>query len=166
MRGHVTLELSIIEAAHLSDLVEQFLEVLGDPGSGNDPSEDPAVARLTPEAYRDDPEAAAEFRRLTAPDLLERRRADARLMSTTLLRDGQRLSPESIDAAEADELLTVSLDSEASGAWMRTLNALRLVLASRLGIETDDDHLDSDPRFGIYDWLGYRLDGLVRAVAS
>ena len=49
-------------------------------------------------------------------------------------------------------------------AWLRTLAAIRLVLASRLGIEVAEDHDPDDPRFGIYDWLGYRLDGLVAAV--
>ena len=50
---------------------------------------------------------------------------------------------------------------------MRTLTAIRLVIASRLGIEDEDDRDEDDPRFGVYDWLGYRLEGLhagVRAV--
>jgi len=51
-------------------------------------------------------------------------------------------------------------------AWLRTLAAVRLVLATRLGIGDADEHLDGDPRFGIYDWLGYRLDGLVRAMSG
>jgi len=42
--------------------------------------------------------------------------------------------------------------------------AIRLVLASRLGIVDADDHDEDDPRFGIYDWLGYRLHGLVTAI--
>ena len=43
------------------------------------------------------------------------------------------------------------------------LAAIRLVLATRLGIRSEEDHDEDDPRFGIYDWLGYRLDGLVQA---
>ncbi len=42
----------------------------------------------------------------------------------------------------------------------------RLVLATRLGIRSDDDHDPADPRFGVYDWLGYRLDGLVQAATA
>lgn len=34
----------------------------------------------------------------------------------------------------------------------------------RLGIVEAEDHDSDDPRFGIYDWLGYRLDGLVGAL--
>ena len=37
-------------------------------------------------------------------------------------------------------------------------------LATRLGVAEADDHDSADPRFGIYDWLGYRLDGLVGAL--
>lgn len=163
MSAPLELELSLIEAAHLTDLVEQFLEVL-DGGTDDDPTDDPAVARLVPDAYRDDDAAASEFRRLTQSDLLDRRRDDAQRVAWTLLRDGERLSPGSLEPEAFDDRLRVTLDSESARAWLRTLTALRLVLASRLGISTDDDHADDDPRFGVYDWLGYRLDGLVRAL--
>ena len=46
------------------------------------------------------------------------------------------------------------------------LAAIRLVLATRLGIRSEEDHDVDDPRFGIYDWLGYRLDGLVQAAST
>ena len=49
-------------------------------------------------------------------------------------------------------------------ALLRTLSAIRLVLATRLGIQADDDHDASEPRFGIYDWRGYRLDSLISAI--
>lgn len=160
MTGSIELDLSLIEAAHLTDLIDQFLEVVTAPGS----TDDPAVARLVPDAYRDDEAAASEFRRLTQSDLLDGRRVDAQVVATTLLRDGERLSPASLNVTQFDERLHVVLDRPASGAWLRTLSALRLVLATRLGIHSEDDHDDTDGRFGIYDWLGYRLDGLVRAL--
>ncbi len=62
--------------------------------------------------------------------------------------------------------MQLRLDPEDLQAWLRTLAAIRLVLATRLGIKTEDDHDEDDPRFGIYDWLGYRLDGLVRAAEA
>ena len=49
-------------------------------------------------------------------------------------------------------------------ALLRTLAAIRLVLASRLGVDDEDTHDNDDPRFGIYDWLGYRLDALLTAL--
>ena len=60
------------------------------------------------------------------------------------------------------EQTDIRLDPDEVQAWLRTLAAIRLVLATRLGIEGADDHDEDDPRFGIYDWLGYRLDGLVQ----
>lgn len=163
MTETIELDLSLVEAAHLTDLIEQFLSVLtvevGTPATA-----DPAVARLVPDAYPDDAEAAGEFRRLTQSDLLDRRRSDAAAVAATLLLDGERVTPASIDATRLDERLRVTLDATATQAWLRTLSALRLVLATRLGIETEDDHAEDDARFGIYDWLGYRLDALVRAL--
>jgi hypothetical protein len=155
----VVLEMARLEAAHLTDLVEQFAELLAD-GS----VDDPAVARLVPDAYRDDPEAAADFRSVTQGDLLERRVADTRTVRDSLRVDGERLVVAEMDESAATEILTLPLDEGQGAAWLRTLAALRLVLAARLGITDEDDHDDGDPRFGVYDWLGYRLDGLLHAL--
>lgn len=165
MRPAIELDLSLVEAAHLTDLIDQFLDVLT-VEVGTAATADPAIARLVPDAYPDDADAAGEFRRLTQADLLDRRRSDARAVAATLFLDGEPVTPASLDPARRDERLRVPLDSAASQAWLRTLSALRLVLATRLGIETEDDHADDDPRFGVYDWLGYRLDGLVRALSD
>lgn len=154
----VVLELSRIEAAHLARLVVQFGELLQDSISDDG---DPAIARLVPAAY-DDEEAAREFRRLTEADLLDRRRDDAdRVLAS--LGDSATL-PEDLDDPALLEQVQIRLDPLTARAWLRTLAAIRLVLASRLGIEVAEDHDADDPRFGIYDWLGYRLDGLVAAV--
>ena len=154
----VVLELSRIEAAHLARLVVQFGELLQDSISDDG---DPAIARLVPAAY-DDEEAAREFRRLTEADLLDRRRDDAdRVLAS--LGDSVTL-PEDLDDPALLEQVQIRLDQLTARAWLRTLAAIRLVLASRLGIEVAEDHDPDDPRFAIYDWLGYRLDGLVAAV--
>lgn len=150
----VVLEVSHLEALHLAGIVGQFRDVLA--GSRRD--DDPAVARLTPDAYPDDEEATREFRRLTADDLLERRSDDAAVVLQTLGMDGGDTD------ADPDATISVALGESEALAWMRTLSAVRLVLASRLGIQTEDDHQPDDPRFGVYDWIGYRLDGLVAAL--
>ncbi|WP_127819533.1 DUF2017 family protein [Microbacterium sp. CPCC 204701] len=154
----VVLELSRIEAAHLARLVVQFGDLLQDSIADD---EDPAIARLVPAAYVDE-EAAREFRRLTEADLLDRRRDDAERVLASL-GDSAAL-PEDLDDPALLEQAQVRLDPLTARAWLRTLAAIRLVLASRLGIEVAEDHDPDDPRFGIYDWLGYRLDGLVAAV--
>ncbi|WP_029149759.1 DUF2017 family protein [Microbacterium indicum] len=153
----VILTLTRIEATHLLDLVTQFAELVGE-----DPQhDDPAVERLTPPAYTDDPDAAREFQQVTRGELLGRRAHDAAIVQQDLQR---------IDHAELDEALSpvdVSIEGEEKlEAWLRTLAAVRLVLASRLGIDAGAEHDDADPRFGLYEWLGYRLEGLIEAAES
>jgi hypothetical protein len=150
----VVLEMTRIEAGHLADLVRQFADLVSDGAA-----DDPAVARLVPDAYPDDPDSAREFRDLTERSLLQRRADDAGIVLVGL-GTGDVTAPTDPSAREP---YIVSLDGDALGAWLRTLAALRLVLASRLGIRTEDDHDEDDPRFGVYDWIGYRLDGLVQA---
>ena len=154
----MTMRMTLLEAAHLSDLVGQLQELLA-AGAGSDP----AVRRLVPDAYRDDPEASAEFRGLTQADLLARRAADAGTVRASLRHDGGDLVAAELDRTQAEDVLEVELDREVSDAWLRTLAALRLVMAERLGV-TDEEHRDDDPRFGVYEWLGYRLEGLLQAL--
>lgn len=151
----VVLEISGLEALHLAGIVGQFRDVVTDTRR----ADDPAVARLLPDAYPDDDEATQEFRRLTGDDLLGRRASDAEVVLRTLGMDGGAR-----DDGDPDATLTIALGEEEAMSWMRTLSAVRLVMATRLGIRSEDDHQPDDPRFGIYDWIGYRLDGLVTAL--
>lgn len=157
----VVLELSRLEATHLAGLVMQFAEVLEETGDAT--PDDPAVLRLVPDAYTD-PAAAREFRELTQRELLERRAEDAATVLESLrgtaAEDASTLAD---DGSAADDTALIRLDSSQLHAWLRTLAAIRLVLASRLGIVEEEDHDEDDPRFGVYEWIGYRLDGLVRA---
>lgn len=155
----VVVELARIEAAHLAGLVAQFSDLLTDT---EESAHDPAIARLVPDAYTDDAEAATEFRDLTQDDLLDRRRDDANVVLASL---GEAASlAEDATEEQLTEAVTVQLEPSTVQSWLRTLAAIRLVMASRLGIDTQDDHDPEDPRYGIYDWLGYRLDGLVGAL--
>lgn len=155
----VVLEVARLEAAHLAGLVGQFAELLREsaPDDG-----DPAIARLVPSAYADDEDAAQEFRALTQADLLGRRGSDAGLVLASLQHAAQ--IPEDPDDPALLEEVEITLDPETAQAWLRTLAAVRLVLATRLGVVEEDDHEHDDPRFGVYDWIGYRLDGLVAAL--
>ncbi len=155
------IEFAALEVTHLRDLLDQFaamLEAQGDPVS----PDDPAVARLVPDAYADDPAAAREFRSLTQADLLQRRIDDARLMSDSL---GTAVGADA-STAPPDSTVLVTLDTDATTAWLRTLAALRLVLASRLGITDEADEDLEDPLFGVYEWLGFRLDSLLGALET
>ena len=152
----VVLEVARLEAAHLSALVGQFADLV----DGSTPAhEDPALARLVPTAYPDDDEAAREFRTLTETDLLTRRRADAEIVLFSLA-EAAGIPDDPEDPALLEQV-EIRLEPETVRAWLRTLAAVRLVMAERLQITEPEDHDPDDPRFGIYDWLGYRLDGLV-----
>lgn len=153
----IRLPLAVVEGIHLAGLVEEFTDVL----AGFDEDPDPGLARLTPAPYPDDAEASAEFAAATRDDLLDRRTADAAVVRHGLT---PFLSTAADDLAEDDALARRDVVIPASDidAWLRTLTSLRLVIATRLDITADDDDHDlEDPRFGVYDWLGFRLDGLI-----
>ena len=86
------------------------------------PPDDPAVARLLPPGHRDDDELAEGFRRMTEDGLRERKRAGLELASAAL----GRPDPVVLDRSEAAALLKGMTD-------------VRLVLAERLGLRTDED---------------------------
>ena len=81
------------------------------------------LARLFPDAYPDDQEAAAEFRRYTESGLRESKQSNARTALATL------------DAPGTEHRLT---DVEVQ-AWLGALNDLRLALGTRLDV-TEDWH--------------------------
>ncbi len=121
---------------------------------------DPALRRLLPDAYRDDEEASAEFRRYTDQSLRGSKRADA-----TIVRQG---------LASIAVMGERVLDDAQVQAWLRFVTDARLMLASRLGIETaaDIDRIEmlgdrDDPRRGayaVYEWLVAILGGLLEAI--
>ena len=175
--GAVTAEPGEVEAAVLSSAVEQLLHLLGTQDDAHDDPlaamvglpagdvarpDDPALARLLPDAYRpdatDEPgfdaaEAAADFRRYTEADLRAGKRANASVVLQTLagLSGGGRLR---LDRLQAD-------------AWLGALNDLRLVLGTRLGVtdDPDDQQLPEDPELAhamqVYGWLGWLQESLL-----
>jgi hypothetical protein len=124
---------------------------------------DPAVSRLFPDVYRDDPAEAAEFRRLTEDDL---RAGKLDQVSEVL----SRLGPGGGD---------VRLDDEAADAWLRALTDVRLVLGNTLGIRDDldleselDEAVLADPisarvgQLSVYAYLSFLQESLVEALTS
>ena len=166
------LTVSRMEAQQLADLVAQFSELL-EPHAGPDAmssgtidaTADPALARLAPNPYPDDDDAAAEFHEATRRDLLERRQNDALRVLADLAPSFASGDPNDPDPAA--DTIDLVIEGDAGWAWMRTLTAIRLVIATRLGISgEDDDHDPQDDRFAVYDWIGFRLDGIVRALET
>lgn len=148
--------ITAIEEYHLAQLVDDFIDLIDTSRS----DEDPAIERLTPTPYPQDVASAVEFAESTRDDLLDRRLADARRMRSGLGSFDAEFSP----ANEAEALISreLAVPAEDIDSWLRTLTAIRLVVATRLGITTEDDS-PPNARHEVYDWLGYRLELLIEA---
>jgi Domain of unknown function (DUF2017) len=117
---------------------------------------DPALDRLLPSAYPDSEEDAAEFRRFTEQELCDDKVAGALSMATTL------------SAPPVDGRVRVRLDVPTAVGWLRSLTDIRLVLATRIGIDEEGKPPALSERdrfsFAVYNWLGAMQWTLVKAV--
>ncbi|MGZ4495344.1 MAG: DUF2017 domain-containing protein [Nocardioides sp.] len=172
------------EADLLRSLASQLVELLRNetaaPTAGEDPLEtlldfsgpttapdDPVLARLFPTAYSDDEEAAGEFRRYTEATLRDHKAQGAAAIIETLEEAGL---PDEL--AEESLVLDVELNVGQAVTWMKSFTDVRLALATRLGVEEDDEDYwlalpDDDPRthvHDIYEWVGYLQETLVLAL--
>ena len=119
--------------------------------------DDPVLARLLPDGYRDDPDAAGEFRKYTEPGLRSAKQQAALQMLDTLPDAGGR----------------IQLTSEQAQAWLKALNDVRLALGVRLDVTEDFEQQWSklgrdDPQWAAYEvyaWLGAVQESLVQALA-
>ena len=143
------------ESADLfDDLEKMFNETSAEPP---ETPADPVLARLLPDAYREDPEAAGEFRKYTESSLREAKKYFAQTMLETLPPAGGR----------------GKLSADQARDWLRALNDVRLMFGVRLEVTEDFEEqlagLDpKDPRvaaFEVYGWLGAVQESLVRAIA-
>lgn len=87
---------------------------------------DPALRRLFPDGYTDDPAAAAELRRFTENALRTEKVAALRRLIDTIPADG-------------GEVVLAGSDAR---AWLTGLTDVRLVLGTRLNITAEADALD------------------------
>ncbi len=160
------IELLRNEAAVPAPDVDPLEAMLDFTGPTTEP-DDPVLARLFPSAYRDDEEAAGEFRRFTEGELRGSKAGNAAAVIDDLEEAGLPA-----ELAEDGLVYDVELDVDRSMAWLKSLTDMRLALASRLGIEDgDDDYWETlpvdDPRshvHDIYGWLGYLQETLVHAL--
>jgi hypothetical protein len=138
-RHGVELHLSTDEQRLLVGLCGEMRELLG--------GDDPALRRLFPTAYQDDPERDAEYQILARAELADRRLQTLDVIERTV--DAKVLSPEQV------------------GAWMQAVNQIRLVLGTRLEVDEEDDVFDPElpdaPARAVYAYLGLLLDQFVDA---
>ena len=123
-------------------------------GPDRDRPDDPALARLLPDGYRDDPGAAGEFRRLTEASLRRDKVAAAERLLAALPGDGPG---------------EVRLDADSTERWLSTINDVRLALGTRLEVteemaEPDPEDPDA-PAYVVYLWLT-ELQGVLVEVAD
>jgi len=170
--GGVTARFAKPEAVVIRDLVGQVVELVAadrpaqdtdelaalvDMSDGAELPDDPVLARLLPDGYRDDPDAAQEFRRFTESALRSAKVESAQTLLRTLPAGGGR----------------VKLNAEQAEAWLRSLNDVRLALGVRLGVTDEFDGLNEDvepedPRHAyiqIYQWLAFLQESLVAALS-
>jgi hypothetical protein len=166
-RGGVTLTVSPAEAPVLHSLLSELATLVAPDEPDNDdplaamvgigtsagPYDDPVLARLFPDAYKDDPEAASEFRRYTETSLREHKHADALAALDTLVDPGTERA----------------LEPEVVQSWLGALNDLRLALGARLQVQEDWRSqayglAPDDPELAAlitYDWLSMLQEQLV-----
>ncbi|MFJ1705722.1 DUF2017 domain-containing protein [Kitasatospora sp. NPDC088346] len=181
--GSAAIALDEFEVSILRTLEVQMLELIG-PGPGGqseDPlaalfaegpteaPQDPALARLFPDAYGEPGEPAdadtramsGEFRRYTEVDLRARKREDALAVVHAL--DG---------LGEDGGVLEIAGDD--CRHWLGAFNDLRLTLGSRLEVTEEDEQglyrlPDTDERKPLvmaYIWLGELQETLLEAMAG
>jgi hypothetical protein len=141
-RGRYSVNLGADERNLLRLLPAQMKAILTD-------TDDPALRRLFPPAYSSPQheEHAAEYRRLMTEDLLQRHSEALDILERT---------------ADAEELSAEELEG-----WMRSLNSLRLVLGTRLGVTEDDDvNKQMSSEFALYYFLGYIQECAVEALSG
>ncbi|SDK67902.1 DUF2017 domain-containing protein [Streptomyces indicus] len=184
--GGAAVLLDEVEVSILRSLAVQLLELIG-PGPGgeqgadplaelfaegpSEPPSDPVLQRLFPDAYGD-PEAvpddqlkaySAEFRRFTENDLRAGKRENALAVVKSL--DALTLG--------GDEGAVLKLTPDESKQWLGALNDLRLAIASRLDVISEEDTEllyrlpDTDerkPMVMAYLWLGGLQETLVETL--
>jgi hypothetical protein len=119
--------------------------------------EDPVLARLLPDGYRDDPDAAGEFRKYTESSLRSAKQQAAQEMLDTLPEAGGR----------------IQLTHDQAHAWLKALNDVRLALGVRLDVTEEFEQQwgrlrADDPQWAAYEvyaWLGAVQESLVQALA-
>ena len=162
LRSLVGQVMSLVEPDDLEDPVPgedaelAELEAMVHGPGAEKPPEDPVLARLLPDGYRDDPEAAGEFRKYTEPALRSAKHHAAQEMLDTLPEEGGR----------------IQLTQDQALSWLKALNDVRLALGVRLGVTEEFEEQwgrlkPDDPQwsaFEVYAWLGAVQESLVQAL--
>lgn len=168
LRNLASQLVELLRNEHAAPVDADPLEAMLDFSGPTSEPDDPVLARLFPSAYTEDEEAAAEFRRFTEGGLRDGKARAAISIIDTLEEAGLPA-----ELTEDGLMIDVELDEGTAQAWLRSFTDIRLALATRLGVEEDDEAFwaglpDDDPRtqaHDIYEWVGYLQGTLVLALS-
>ena len=171
--GGVRAALAPAEASLLRSLVGQVITLVAPDGAPPNQTkdlldwdapaiqpetpDDPVLARLLPDGYRDDPQASQEFRKYTESGLRSAKHETALELLNTLPETGGK----------------IQLTADQAQAWLKALNDVRLALGVRLGVTEEFEEqwgrlAADDPQWAAYEvyaWLGAVQESLVQALA-
>jgi hypothetical protein len=142
--GTIQLDLDVVIREVVARACTELRELLD---AGTD---DPALRRLFPVAYTDDPDRERAYEQLVRDDLLDSRLAALDEVVAT------------VDAA--------TISAEQAQRWMTALNAVRLTLGTKLDVSEDRDPTDIDeddprlPQLLVYDLFSVLLGSLIAAI--
>ena len=133
---------------------ELLAQIVGPVDSG-EAADDPVVRRLLPDAYRDDDDAAREWRRLGRSEV---RAAKSEAMQRVLA------------DVTMEPPVTIRLDDDHLTSWLAVLTDVRLALGERIGVTEDwleelarlDEGDPLRDAFAIYDWLSMLQESILR----
>lgn len=143
---------------HLGNLPERLRAILDKPDFS-----DSVVRRLFPQAYRDDPEAEAEYQRLLRDDHIRQKVAAVEAFERTLA-SGQEIE------IDGNTILAVDLIDEDLTHWLGFLHDMRILIGTRLDITEDNWHEKFSPddpnadEWILLEWLSYIEEHIVDAV--
>lgn len=142
--GTLEVRLGTAERALLGEVADELADELAQP-------DDPSLQRLFPPGYSEDAVRDAGYQMMMGDELRQRHLAAVRALAATTEND--RLDP-----AQAE-------------SWLRSINAVRLVLGTRLGITDDQQTVRiqrDDPNLRswvAYDFLSTLLDDLIAVMS-
>jgi uncharacterized protein DUF2017 len=149
------IELGEDEAALVSRLLDELRQLLTNPSP--DSSERLLIVRLFPVAHPDDEDAEAEYQRLMRDDLVQSKLEAIACVENVLT--AERRSDRVVDEAGLV-------------AFMQSLNGIRLVLGTMLGVTDDPEaeevaaQVEDSPEYHLYAYLSWLLEHCVRAVSG
>jgi len=138
-----------------SALIERLIAELGALLTDDDPGDEAQalLARLFPVVYTDDEELEAEYQRLMREELVQSKLSALDIVSRSLAARGR-------------------LDEPGMVAFMQSINSIRLVLGTMLGVTDDPDAeevhtgLEDSPEYNLYGYLSWLLEWSVRALSG